>query len=96
MLELDTAWEQFRNTGIWGNGRNWNEAPESEGDWVRIFPMMPRFGELDLRSLVGEVVKYLRSAKEAFRIGSYLSDNELNILFHKKIGASPVVWLPPK
>lgn len=32
-------WNNLQTRSQWGNGKDWKEAPSSEGDWVRLWPM---------------------------------------------------------
>lgn len=35
----DRTNKNLQNSTIWGNGRDWRDAPAKDGDWVRVFPV---------------------------------------------------------
>lgn len=30
----------MQQVGKWGNGRNWNKSPQTEGGWIRLCPII--------------------------------------------------------
>ncbi|XP_059474850.1 probable tubulin polyglutamylase TTLL2 isoform X4 [Neocloeon triangulifer] len=68
----------FQNSTVWGNGRDWRDAPAKDGDWVRVFPIgfssnvKKKVSYVDhaaeIKAAVADVHRFTKAAKEAAKL----------------------------
>ncbi|XP_065339893.1 probable tubulin polyglutamylase TTLL2 isoform X2 [Cloeon dipterum] len=66
------------NKTVWGNGRDWRDAPPKDGDWVRVFPIgfssnvKKKVQYVDhaaeIKAAVADVHRFSKAAKEAAKL----------------------------
>ncbi|KAK4879445.1 hypothetical protein RN001_007591 [Aquatica leii] len=99
--------DECRRKRRWGNGRDWNSAPCSEGGWIRIWPMKTAEndtnnnnyyncnGNVSVKHMVAEVIKFSRLAKEIVKKHPNVSECQRNEYLLQGMEMSGDIWLPP-
>ncbi|XP_039294347.1 probable tubulin polyglutamylase TTLL2 isoform X2 [Nilaparvata lugens] len=100
---------------MWGNGRNWDNPPAQEGDWMRVYPLGDKnrvgrtvlwenghdsghtvYSDREIRSVVINMNKHLKCAKEVFKKQVNGTDESRNDELAKLLGLKCDLWLPNK
>lgn len=84
----------------WGNGRDWNFAPSSEGGWIRIWPMtievpVKNGNGPNIKQMVSSVVRFTKCAKELAKNHPTASECQLNEFLQQEVEMSGEIWIPP-
>ncbi|KAB0798368.1 hypothetical protein PPYR_09361 [Photinus pyralis] len=100
--------DETRRKRRWGNGRDWNMAPSSEGGWIRLWPMKSNEseddvnnntfycnGNLNTKNMVAEVIKFSKLSKEIFKKHPNVTECQRNDFLSEGMGLNGEIWLPP-
>ncbi|KAJ3633636.1 hypothetical protein MTP99_010573 [Tenebrio molitor] len=95
--------EEMKKMGAskkWGNGRDWNFAPSSEGGWIRIWPMtievpVKNGNGPNIKQMVSSVVRFTKCAKELAKNHPTASECQLNEFLQQEVEMSGEIWIPP-
>ncbi|KAF5293176.1 hypothetical protein FQR65_LT11021 [Abscondita terminalis] len=98
--------DECRRKRRWGNGRDWNCAPCSEGGWIRIWPMKLNEndnnnnyyncnGNVSVKNMVAEVIKFSKLAKEIVKKHPSVSECQRNEYLLQGMEMTGDIWLPP-
>lgn len=101
---------QEQPSALWGNGRDWRNPPACEGDWVCVYPLGKKnnfgeekfssephttmFGDKEIKTVVMDMNKCSKVAKDIFKKNCSLSDEARNNLLIKNLGISGLIWMP--
>ena len=88
------------NSRKWGNGRDWNFAPSSEGGWIRLWPVSVEplnrnSNGLSVKQMVSKIIKFTKSAKDLAKNHPTASECQLNEFLQQEMDMSGEIWIPP-
>ncbi|XP_025835866.1 probable tubulin polyglutamylase TTLL2 [Agrilus planipennis] len=100
--KYDEEWKRKHCSSKWGNGRDWKNSPESEGGWMRIWPVISddnQDGDFQTRrnvkEIVAQITKLEKTAREIAKKHPHASECQLNEFLQHTVGIKNEIWIPP-